>query len=174
MPGSLHLCDEPPAAAPQDSFLLLFWLDEGASRCISLFTLFRLFPQCCRCLLQVVNKKLKDTQGGYAQFLRENVGEAKVMEEKEKRVKVLEQSTVKAKSKVSCSSLYPKSGFTCKHNVLPIARTSEHNSVQNLHLGRRHKTTCFTKLLEHPVLCAVSSPCNKSFPAWLHGNQCCV
>lgn len=46
------------------------------------------------------NKKLRDTKGGYAQFLRENVGEAKVMEEKEKRVKVLEQSTVKAKSKV--------------------------------------------------------------------------
>ena len=55
------------------------------------------------CVAQVVNKKLKDTKGGYAQFLRENVGEAKVMEEKEKRVKVLEQSTVKAKSKVSCT-----------------------------------------------------------------------
>ena len=51
-------------------------------------------------LMQVVGKKLKDTRGGYAQFLRENKGEAKVMEEKEKRVKVLEQSTVKAKSKV--------------------------------------------------------------------------
>lgn len=44
---------------------------------------------------------MNDTKGGYAQFLRENVGEAKVMEEKEKRVKVLEQSTIKAKSKVS-------------------------------------------------------------------------
>lgn len=49
---------------------------------------------------QVADRKLKDTKGGYAQFLRENQGEAKVMEEKEKRVKVLEQSTVKAKSKV--------------------------------------------------------------------------
>ena len=48
-----------------------------------------------------MGQKLKDTKGGYAQFLRENKGEAKVMEEKEKRVKVLEQSTVKAKSKVS-------------------------------------------------------------------------
>lgn len=65
------------------------------------------------CLVQVINKKLKDTQGGYAQFLRENVGEAKVMEEKEKRVKVLEQSTVKAKSKVSCPSLCKKPGFIC-------------------------------------------------------------
>lgn len=52
-------------------------------------------------VVTVVNKKLKDTKGGYSQFLRENVGEAKVMEEKEKRVKVLEQSTVKAKSKMS-------------------------------------------------------------------------
>lgn len=51
------------------------------------------------------NKKLRDTKGGYAQFLRENVGEAKVMEEKEKRVKVLEQSTVKAKSKVRPAQL---------------------------------------------------------------------
>lgn len=82
-----------------------------------------MFTSCCSffvavskapcCLVQVVNKKLKDTQGGYAQFLRENVGEAKVMEEKEKRVKVLEQSTVKAKSKVSCTSLYQKAGFIC-------------------------------------------------------------
>lgn len=56
--------------------------------------------------MQVVNKKLKDTKGGYSQFLRENVGEAKVMEEKEKRVKVLEQSTVKAKSKVGLAPLY--------------------------------------------------------------------
>ena len=55
--------------------------------------------------MQVVDKKLNDTKGGYAQFLRENVGEAKVMEEKEKRVKVLEQSTVKAKSKVSCTTV---------------------------------------------------------------------
>lgn len=52
-------------------------------------------------VVTVDNKKLRDTKGGYAQFLRENVGEAKVMEEKEKRVKVLEQSTVKAKSKMS-------------------------------------------------------------------------
>ena len=55
-------------------------------------------------LWQVGEKKLKDTKGGYAQFLRENQGEAKVMEDKEKRVKVLEQSTVKAKSKVCCLS----------------------------------------------------------------------
>lgn len=52
-------------------------------------------------VVTVVGQKLKDTKGGYAQFLRENKGEAKVMEEKEKRVKVLEQSTVKAKSKMS-------------------------------------------------------------------------
>ena len=60
--------------------------------------------------LQVVGKKLKDTKGGYAQFLRENKTEAKVMEEKEKRVKVLEQSTVKAKSKVGCHV----------HNTFPL------------------------------------------------------
>ncbi len=60
---------------------------------------------------QVVGKKLKDTRGGYAQFLRENKGEAKVMEEKEKRVKVLEQSTVKAKSKV-CALLFMSCGLT--------------------------------------------------------------
>ena len=50
--------------------------------------------------VQLADKKLKDTKGGYAQFLRENKGEAKVMEEKEKRVKEIEQSTIKAKSKV--------------------------------------------------------------------------
>ena len=50
--------------------------------------------------VQLANKQLKDTKGGYAQFLRENKGEAKVMEEKEKRVKEIEQSTIKAKSKV--------------------------------------------------------------------------
>lgn len=61
-------------------------------------------------LTQVVGKKLKDTRGGYAQFLRENKGEAKVMEEKEKRVKVLEQSTVKAKSKV-CALLSMSCGL---------------------------------------------------------------
>ena len=50
--------------------------------------------------LQVGNRQLEDTKGGYAQFLRENKGEAEVMEVKEKRVKEMEQSTIKAKSKV--------------------------------------------------------------------------
>ena len=66
------------------------------------------------CVAQVVNKKLNDTRGGYAQFLRENAGEAKVMEEKEKRVKVLEQSTVKAKSKVSCPTLTERQTTICQ------------------------------------------------------------
>lgn len=63
-----------------------------------------------------MGKKLKDTRGGYAQFLRENKGEAKVMEEKEKRVKVLEQSTVKAKSKV-CGLLSMSCGLGVWYDV---------------------------------------------------------
>lgn len=55
--------------------------------------------------VQLADRKLKDTKGGYAQFLRENKSEAKVMEDKEKRVKEIEQSTIKAKSKVSCMLL---------------------------------------------------------------------
>lgn len=53
--------------------------------------------------VQLADRKLKDTKGGYAQFLRENKSEAKVMEDKEKRVKEIEQSTIKAKSKVQYS-----------------------------------------------------------------------
>lgn len=88
------------------------------------------------CVVQVVNKKLKDTKGGYAQFLRENVGEAKVMEEKEKRVKVLEQSTVKAKSKVSCTTFCEKGGHcvqprTSYSHVTCLAPQCECNVVQN-------------------------------------------
>ena len=72
------------------------------------------------CGVQVLDKKLKDTKGGYAQFLRENVGEAKVMEEKEKRVKVLEQSTVKAKSKVSM--LHYHQVLDATGPLLPVSR----------------------------------------------------
>ena len=61
----------------------------------------------------MADRKLKDTKGGYAQFLRENKGEAKVMEEKEKRVKEIEQSTIKAKSKVSVGACVRDGKFGC-------------------------------------------------------------
>ncbi len=68
--------------------------------CLSSFLWSSLWPSTVCHVWQLADKKLKDTKGGYAQFLRENKGEAKVMEEKEKRVEEIEQSTIKAKSKV--------------------------------------------------------------------------
>ena len=126
------------------------------------------------CVAQVVNKKLKDTKGGYAQFLRENVGEAKVMEEKEKRVKVLEQSTVKAKSKVSCTTFCEKGGHrvqprTSHSHVTCLAPQCECNFVQNaiyLWQGKSFPTEVvrFWHMAVVPVCCA-RSKCGCTFLA---------
>ena len=49
---------------------------------------------------QVADRKLKDTKGGYARFMSENKQEAKIMEDKEQRQKVIAQDNTKSKSKV--------------------------------------------------------------------------